>query len=94
MHAAELATVPAPRPGLSTETGKRLADMLHPVVRAASAPVPSAAMGMADRPGAFRHAERPASVVERRVAAVGLMAADLTAAATAAGAIDPRSARH
>ena len=70
-HAAELATVPAPRPGLSTETGRRLADMLHLAVRAASARVPSAAMGMADRPRAFRHAERPASVAERRVAAVG-----------------------
>jgi hypothetical protein len=94
LHAAELATVPALRPGLSTETGKRLADTLHLAVRAAHARVPSAATAMADRPRAFRHAERPASVVERRVAEVGLMAADLTAAATEAGAIDPRSARH
>ena len=37
-------TVPAQRPGLSTETARRLEDTLHPAVRAASARAPSAAI--------------------------------------------------
>lgn len=44
--------------------------MPNPAVRAASARVPSAATDKADRPGAFRHAEAPASVVAERVGAV------------------------
>ena len=68
--AAGFTTAPAQRPGLSTETGRRLEDMPNPAVRAASARVPSAATDKADRPGAFRHAEAPASLVAGRVAAV------------------------
>ncbi len=37
-------TVPAQRPGLSTETARRREDTLHPAVRAASARAPSAAI--------------------------------------------------
>lgn len=67
--AAESTTVPARRPGLSTETPRLLEDTPNPVVRAASARGPSAATTMADRQGAIRHAEAAASVVEARVAA-------------------------
>ena len=81
--AAEFTTVPAQRPGLSTETPRLLEDTLHPAARAASARAPSAATAMADRPGAIRHAEAPASVAERRVAAVDLAAAEDLAAAVA-----------
>jgi hypothetical protein len=42
--------------------------MPNPAVSAASARVPSAATDKADRPGAFHHAEAPASVVAERVA--------------------------
>ncbi len=69
LGAAEFTTVPAQRPGLSTGTPRRLEDTRNPAVRAASAQVPSAATIMADRPGAFRHAEARAWVVEQRVAA-------------------------
>jgi len=74
-RAAELTTVPAQPPGLSTETSRRLEDTLNPAVRAAHARAPSAATSMADRPGAFPHAEAPAWVAEERVAALGLVAA-------------------
>ena len=40
--------------------------MPNPVVRAASARVSSAATDKADRPGAIRHAEAPASVAAER----------------------------
>src|SRR5208337_4777953 len=42
-HVAKLTTVPAPPPGLSKETGRRLEATLNPAVRAASARAPSAA---------------------------------------------------
>jgi len=57
--AAGSTTVPAQLPGLLTETSRRLGDMLHPAVRAASAPAPSAATTMAGRQRAFPHAEAP-----------------------------------
>ena len=67
---AEFTTVRVQRPGLSRGTARLLEDTRNPAVRAASAQVPSAATSMADRPGAFRHAEVPASVeAEGRVAA-------------------------
>ncbi|MGB9202445.1 MAG: hypothetical protein WCB94_00585, partial [Terriglobales bacterium] len=79
--AAESTTVPALLPGHLRETGRQLEDTLHPAVRAASAPAPSAATAMADRPRAIRRAEVPASVVEQPVAEEQRMAAeDLTAA--------------
>ena len=87
--AAEFTTVPAQRPGLSTETTRLLEDTLNPAVRAASARAPSAATTRADRPGAIRHAEAPASVAERAAAEAGLPAAavaeDLAAAVAAIG---------
>ncbi len=49
--------------------------MLHPAVKAACAPAPSAVTSMVDKPGAFRHAEAPASVVEGHGAAEALAAA-------------------
>jgi hypothetical protein len=67
---AEIPTVPAQRPGLLKETTRLLGDTVNPAVRAVSARAPSAAITMAERLGAFRHAEVPASVVEERVAAV------------------------
>src|SRR6266478_2116637 len=68
--AAELKTVPAQQPGLLKETITLLEDTLNPAVRAAFARAPSATTTMADRKGAFRHAEAPASAAEERVAAV------------------------
>ena len=70
-RAAESTTVPAQPPGLSTETRRLLEDTPNPAVRAASARAPSAATTMADRQGAFRHAEAPASVAEQRVGGGG-----------------------
>ena len=55
-------TTRAGPPNPSTEIPGLLEDMLNPAVKAASAPVPSAATTMADRKGVFRHAEAPASV--------------------------------
>ena len=86
--AAEFTTIPAQLPGLSTETGRRLADTLHLAVRAASARAHSAATVMADKPGAFLHAEGPASAAADRTA-VARVAAEVTAA----GVIDLRCAR-
>jgi len=54
---AEFTTAPAQLPGLLTETSRRLEDMLHLAVRAASAQVPSAATTMGGRQRAFPHAE-------------------------------------
>src|SRR6266478_1003167 len=66
--AAEITTAPAQRLRLSKET-PRLEAMQNPAVRAASARAPSATTTMADRKGAFRHAEAPASAAaEGRVA--------------------------
>ena len=67
--AAEITTAPAQRLRLSTETPRLLEAMQNPAVRAASARAPSATTTMADRKGAFRHAEAPASAAaEGRVA--------------------------
>jgi len=66
-----LKTVPPQRPDVLKETITLLEDTLNPVVRAASAQVPSATTTMAGRKGVFRHAEVPASAAEEgRVAAV------------------------
>jgi hypothetical protein len=73
--AAGLKTVQAQRPGLLKETITLLEATQNPAVRAASAPVPSATTTMADRKGAFRHAEAQASVAEENVAAEDLAAA-------------------
>jgi len=54
----------------STEIPGLLEDMRNPAVRAASAPAPSAATTMADRKGAFRHAEAAVSVAEEGFTAV------------------------
>ena len=79
--AAELTTVPAQHPGLSTETLRLIADTANPAARAASARAPSAATSMAERPEAIRHVEAPAWVAE------DFAAADLAAdAAVVAGA--------
>ena len=61
--AGELSTGVGRRAGLSAEIGRLPEDTLHRAVRAASAPAPSAAMTMGDRPEAFPHAEAPASLV-------------------------------
>ena len=86
-RAAELTTVPAQPPDLSTETGRRLEATLSPAVRVANVRAPSAVTTMANRQRAIRHAERPASVVEQRVAAERRVAAeaeeDLVAVAVA-----------
>ena len=59
-RAAELTAVPGLGLGLSMEIVRRLADTLHLAVRAAHARALSAATTVADRPGAFPHAEAPA----------------------------------
>ena len=87
-HAADSGRQP---PGLSTETGRRLEDTLNPAVRAAHARAPSAAMSMADRPRAIRHAEAPAWVAEQRVAAAEREVAVVAEREAAAGVIDRRS---
>ena len=86
MIAAEFSIIPEALPGLSKEIGKRLEDMLNPVVRAASARVPLAATTMAERPGVIRHGEAPASVVVEVFTAEVLVAEALVAAAE--GGID------
>jgi hypothetical protein len=68
--AALLPTVPAQRPGLSTETPRLLGDTLHPAARLASARALLAGTLRADRPEAIRRAEAPALEEERRAAAV------------------------
>ena len=66
--AAEIPTVPAQRPGLSTETRMLLEDTVNPATTAARARAPSAATNMAETPGAFRHAEARALVAVAAVA--------------------------
>jgi hypothetical protein len=68
--AVRFTTARAERLGLSPEIPGLLEDMPNPAVRAASAPVPSAATTMADRYEVFRHAEPPASVVAEGFTAV------------------------
>jgi hypothetical protein len=89
--AAELTAVPAqqPQPDLSTETGRLLEAMLNPAGKAAHARAPSAAMTMADKPRAIRHAEAPAWVAEQRVAAAAeRVVAAVAERAAAAGVVD------
>ena len=69
-RAPEVTTVLAQRPGLSAETQGRFEDTLNHAVRAGFARALSAATGMADRQGVFRHAEAPAWVAEQRAPAV------------------------
>jgi len=71
-QAADFPTVPAQRPELSTETGRRREATLHPAARKVSARAPSAPSRRADRQRAIRHGERPASAAEQRVAAVAV----------------------
>jgi hypothetical protein len=66
--AAEIPTVPAQRPGLSTETRMLLEDTVNPAATAVPARAPSVATNMAETPGAFRHAEARALVAEGRMA--------------------------
>jgi len=66
--AAGLKTIPAQRPGLLKETITPLEDTLNPAARAESAQAPSATTTMADRQGAIRRAEAPASGAEERMA--------------------------
>jgi hypothetical protein len=68
--AAGLKTALAQRPGLLKETITPLEDTLNPAVKAVRARAPSVGTTMADRQGAFRHAEVPASVAEQHVEAV------------------------
>ncbi len=68
--AAVVSTVSARGPVLSTETLGRLEDSVNPAVKVDFARAPSAASGMADRQGAFHHAECPASGAADFVAAV------------------------
>ena len=78
---AAFTTVRAQRPDPSTETPGLLEDMLNPAARAVSVRAPSADTTMADKQGAIRRAEAPASVEERPVAAdLAAAAADLAAA--------------
>jgi len=56
-RAVERMPAPALPAGLSMETGRRHEDTPHLAGRAASVPARSAAISMADRPGAFHHAE-------------------------------------
>ena len=65
-----VSTVSARGPVLSTETTGRLEDSRHLADRGAPAQAPSAASGMADRQGAFRRAEGPASGAEDFMVAV------------------------
>ena len=59
--AAECSRGPVPWAGLSTEIARLPEVTRHLMARAASAPAPSAATTMADKPEAFLHAETPAS---------------------------------
>jgi len=68
--AAKFTTIPAQQPGLSVEIPGLLVDTLNPVGRAASARAPSAAMTVADKKEAFRHAEAPASAAAERFTVV------------------------
>jgi len=68
-HAAELATVPAQRPGLSKETPRLHGDTRHPAVKAASALARLAAILMADKPGATLREAVPAWARRMPVAA-------------------------
>jgi len=85
--AATCLIIRARRTDLSRGTGRQLADTLHLTVRAAYTQAPSAAMGMADRRGAFRPAEALVSAGPT-VAAAGFMA--VAAEAMVADAVEFR----
>jgi hypothetical protein len=68
--AAEMPTDPARRRGLSTVIPRLLEGTVNLAVRAVFARAPSAGTTMADKQGAIRHAEAPASVAEQHMAAV------------------------
>jgi len=68
-------TVPAERPGLSTEATRLHEDTRNLAVRAGPARVLSAATARADRQGAIRHAEAGASAAGQRPAAEDLAVA-------------------
>lgn len=85
-HAAELATVPAQRPGLSMEIPMPREDTRHPAVKEASDPAHLAATTTADRPAITPReaapvwarrmpAEDPAAVVEVRTPVVAMAVA-------------------
>jgi hypothetical protein len=80
-NTAKTTTVPAQPPDLSTETPRRLVDTLNPAVRAVSARTPWVATTMADRKGAIRHAEMPASVAAEAFTAAAVEALMLAVAA-------------
>ena len=67
---AEFSTVRAQQPHHSTEIPRLLGGTLNHAVRVAYVRVPSTATVRADRQGAFRRAEAPVLVAERRVAVV------------------------
>ena len=79
-------TAPGRLPGLSTETRRRREDTLHRAARAESAPAPTVATTMADRPRAIPPAEAPVwgrvPVAEEDLVAVvvaaGMVAVDVT----------------
>ena len=93
---AAKSTIPHQQPSLSMEIPGLLEATLNLVVRAASAPAPSAVMTMADKKEAFRNAAAPASATAedfREVEAEGFMAVVAVAAELAgavAGAGEPR----
>src|SRR5580692_1312153 len=81
--AADSATIPEQLPDLSTEIAELPEDTPSPAIRAASAQVHSAATTMAERRGATRHAEAPASVAAEAFTAAE--AEDLAGAAAGDG---------
>ena len=80
-YTARLSIVPGLPPNLSRETGRRLEDLPHPAVRAASARARSAATTTVERPGPIHRAEAPAWAAADLTVAEGLTA-------VAAGVID------
>ena len=68
--AVRFTTARAEPPSLSAEIPGLLEDMLNLAVRAASAPVPSAAITRVDVKEVFRHVEPPASVAAEGLTAV------------------------
>src|SRR5208337_3182174 len=83
----EVSTVPAPRPGPSTETPGLLEDTRNPEARAASAREPSAGPSVAERQGAIHHEAAPASAAGMRVGVVSVAAGMEAVAATGRRAV-------
>jgi len=84
---AEFSIIQVRPPGRSAETTGPPGDTLSPVAKVASARAPSAASSVADRPGAFRPAEAPASE-ESPTVAVDFMAVVAGAANRRVGSFD------